>query len=300
MIVFLAILLLLLLFFWAGIYFSNKAIYPRTRSHDDTYNSEVSSGRLDENSFKQWEKQEVFIRSPFGYNLYGLYFPSQGSNKAVILCHGITYTLYGSVKYMSMFLNRGFNVLIYDHRNHGRSGGKNTTFGFYEKYDLKACTDWVLEKCGPGAVVGIHGESMGGAVVLQNTAIDERISFCIADCPYSDLTELLKIRIKADFHLPFFPLLYIADLFTKLRTGMSFRNISPIRDITDVKIPVFFIHGQNDAYIPKEMSIAMYNAKKGGKKLYIAPNADHAESCWKNNEEYDRHVGEFLDDAGII
>ncbi|WDC85684.1 alpha/beta fold hydrolase [Caloramator sp. mosi_1] len=160
------------------------------------------------------------MKSPYGYELNALYFEVPNSKKAVIICHGITYTLYGSVKYIDLFLNRGISVLIYDHRNHGLSGGKNTTFGHYEKYDLKTVSDWLFQKLGYGGKVGIMGESMGAATVLLNSGIDDRISFYIADCPYSSMSDILKHRMRKDFHLHPFPLYYSASLITKIRAGI--------------------------------------------------------------------------------
>ena len=59
---------------------------------------------------------------------------------------------------MDMFLKRGFAVFIYDHRNHGLSGGSDTSYGYYEKFDLKKCTDWVFDKLGKDIMEGLHGE----------------------------------------------------------------------------------------------------------------------------------------------
>lgn len=283
-----------------GIYFSQQVIHPKCFKYEETHKIEVEKGKIVEEKFNSLKREEIRIKSPYGYELNTLYFEVPNSKKAVIICHGITYTLYGSVKYMDLFLKRGISVLIYDHRNHGLSGGKNTTFGHYEKYDLKAVADWLFKRLGDRGKVGIMGESMGAATVLLNSEIDDRMSFYIADCAYSSMSGILKYRMKKDFHIPTIPLYYSASLVTKLRAGIFFREVSPIRAVEKVKTPIFFIHGKEDDYVPYQMSIDMYNAKKNGvKKLYFAPNAGHAEAYWNNRDEYDRLVGEFLEQIGF-
>ncbi|SNR94743.1 hypothetical protein SAMN05446037_100223 [Anaerovirgula multivorans] len=291
LIVFLVILVIIL---GISIYLSNLVIYPKTLTHEKTYQKELEAGRINKKVFEELYKEEVSIKSPFGYDLYGLYFPLENAKKTMILCHGITYTLYGSVKYMELYQKRGFNILLYDHRNHGKSGGHNTTYGFYEKYDLKAWSDWLFEKYGNDSVIGIHGESMGAAILLQNALIDSRIAFYVADCPYSSLSDIVGYRLKVEYHLPAFPFLIIASLLNEIRTGVAFHQVSPINDVDKIKAPVFFIHGKEDKYIPSSMTKAMYNAKKGAKELYLAPNAGHVGAYWNNQEEYDRLISEFL------
>jgi hypothetical protein len=283
-----------------SVYSSSLILHPRSFTHESSYGNEVEKGRIDKDSFERLEKQEVRIRSPYGYELFGYFFPVEDSSRSVIICHGITYTLYGSVTYMEIFRKRGFNILIYDHRNHGRSGGKSTTFGLYEKYDLKACTDWLYEKLGPDCTVGTMGESMGAAVALQNAALDPRLSFVIADCAFSDMESILKLRLRMDFKLPVFPFFYLADCLIRQRAGVHVKDVSPVKALAEVDTPVFFVHGQDDSYIPKEMSVEMFSIKKGAKKLYLAPNSAHAKSYPNNREEYDRQVGEFLEENGII
>ncbi len=299
MYIWLPILLVISAVFIMGIKFSNKVIYPKTRSHSETYSIETENGKLNKEWFENLPKEEIAIDSPYGYKLYGIFFPVEGLKKTVIICHGITYTLHGSVKYMNMFYKRGYNVLMYDHRNHGRSEGNNTTYGYYEKYDLMAFTDWVLNKCGFDCKVGIHGESLGAAVALQNSAIDPRVTFYVADCPYSDLTAQLSYLLKRDYRLPAFPLLNITGIISRIRAGFSFKQVSPINDLKNVSTPIFFIHGVDDLYILPRMSEDMYKVKNGVKKLYLAPNARHAEAYWNNQEEYDKLVGEFLEQIGM-
>lgn len=290
--------LLLLIFVTAcGFHLSGMVIKPDAKSRESILRIECENRNMDKEVFDRLHKEEFKLKTQYGYELYGYFFPKNASKKTVIICHGITVTLFCSVKYMDMFMKRGFNVLIYDHRNHGKSGGTNTTFGYYEKYDLKACTDWVYERCGNDSLVGLHGESMGAAIALQNAAIDPRIAFCIADCSFSDLAMLLKYRLKVEFKLPSFPSMQLTSLFVRLRTGMKLKDISPIRDAANIEAPVFFIHGMDDLYIPVQMSIDMYRAKTGTKMLYLAPNARHAEALSKNKDEYDRFIGEFLSEV---
>jgi len=81
---------------------------------------------------------------------------------------------------------------------------------------------------------------------------------------------------------------------------MLLRKSSPINIITKIGAPVFFVHGMDDNFIPKEMSIELYSRKRGAKKLYLAPQAGHVEAFKKNGMEYKRLVDEFLMEAGVI
>ena len=144
----LAIILLVLLLI--GLMFARIVVYPKRFGVQETYNIEKDNQKLVEAEYQSWEKEEFNIPSRFGYSLACIYFPIQGSKRCVVLSHGITYTRYGSVKYMGIFRKLGFNILIYDLRHHGNSGGKNTTFGFYEKHDLATLFDWLEQREGQG------------------------------------------------------------------------------------------------------------------------------------------------------
>lgn len=283
----------------AGYYFARLIIYPRVHTIQYVYDKAVDEGKLNKEEFDNLPKQEIQVPSPFGYKLFGIYLPYPASTKTVVIAHGITMCLYDMVKYMWMFQRRGFNVLLYDHRNHGRSGGKNTTFGFYEKHDCKVMVDWAFAHLPAGGSVGTMGESLGGGTVLQEAALDPRLTFVVADCPYSDLVALLQFRASKQY--PFLPggvLLKIASFFTRLLTGFQPSFVRPIDGMPSIKTPILFCHGQQDDYIPPSMSEDMFKAKTQGiARLYLAPNAKHAEAFWNNQEEYDRKVGEFLNEV---
>lgn len=297
---FLFLLVLVFAALGAGLYFALKVVNPKVFSVEETYRTEIETGRMTEAEFKGWDSQEIWLDSPFGYSLFGLYLPVAGSQKTIIIAHGITYSLYGSVKYVNIFRKRGFNVILYDHRNHGRSGGRWSTFGYYEKHDLGVFFAWAQEQLTNGGQVAVMGESFGAVTAVQFAAIQPKVAFLVLDCCFSDLADLLAHRLKVEFRLPAWPILPLASFFSRLLAGMSFGDISPLREMSNLTLPVFFAHGQNDKFTPCQMSEALYAAKTNGlKDIYLAPNADHAEAFWNNREEYDRRVGEFLEKIGL-
>jgi uncharacterized protein len=296
------VIVLLLALLGAGYYFARVLIYPNIFPVEETYRQDLQAGRFTAEDYAAWPTTELKVRSPYGYDLAAIYHPLPGSQRTVVLSHGITWSRVRSMTYAMPFYRRGFNVLIYDLRHHGNSGGPNTSFGYYEKDDLKVMVDWALAQLGPGGRVGTFGESLGAATTLQHAAIDPRIAFAVADCSFSDFPTLLRFRLREDYKvLPAFPLLNLAQFFTRLLAGWSFEQASPLPLIPRIQTPVFFIHGQKDTYVPTKMAQELYAAKQQGiRKLYIAPNAGHAETLLKNPVEYDQQMGEFLNEIGLV
>lgn len=296
------LLLLLVAYLGFGWYFSGILIFPKTYDHDYAIAFDQERGRLDPSYlavFDGLEKEEVNIPSTHGDPLHGLWIPNGQSEKTVVFCHGITWNLVGAIKYSEIFYNLGFNLLLYDHRNHGKSGGDKTTFGYYEKEDLKLWYDWIESRLGKGAYIGTHGESLGAATALQHLGIDSRVKFCIADCPYSDLEEVLKYRLGVEYKIRFAPLIPVTSLFTRLRAGLRIKDVSPIRVVSQVSTPIFWIHGAADDYVPAVMSEAMYQAKTNGyRRLWVVPEARHAGSYYKEKAQYTQEVALFLEAIG--
>jgi fermentation-respiration switch protein FrsA (DUF1100 family) len=287
--------LLILITLGIGYAFAARVIFPKCFGVQETYEIEKEKGRLQEAEFLSWPREEVLIPSDFGYSIYGLYFPNAGSRRTLILSHGVTYTLFGSVKYMPIFRELGFNLFLYDLRYHGRSGGRNATFGLYEKQDLVRIVDWVLARCGPETLVGTHGESLGAAISLQHAALDARVAFVIEDCGFSDLPSLLAYRLKQDYGLGSFPLLPLSSFISRMLSGMRFTQISPLRTMPEVSAPVLFIHGAEDTYIPPQMAEELYRAQGHEKsRLYLAPQAGHAQAWSSNPAAYAEQVKTFL------
>lgn len=295
---FLVALAALLLFI--GFLVSQKLLYIRLRSMDKILDYESQNHNFDKAWFDGLDKERVLVQSPYGYTLSGCFIPGENpTGKTVIFCHGVTVNRICEMKYARIFLERGWNVFLYDHRRHGESGGTTTTFGYYEKYDLKAVVEYVAGRLSPDAVIGLHGESMGAAVILQYGALEDRVDFFIADCAYSSLKQQLSYLLKRDYHLPAFPFLYIADLIVRIRGKFNIKDVCPLGDVKNIRKPILFIHGDADTYVPTFMSEQMYHETQGVKRLYLARGAAHAQSYKADPAQYEAEIVAFLKLAGI-
>jgi len=205
--------------------------------------------------------------------------------------------IYGALKYLPFFYKKGFNVVVVDLRNHGETGGDNTTYGYFEKWDLKTVTDYLFNRYGEDISVGLHGESMGGTISMLNMALDKRIRFGIIDCAFSDLPELLLLKLKQDTNFSSKKLIMLVNIFIKIRAGFSIEDVSPVKELPTISQPILFIHGSKDDYIPSMMSKAMYSFKMDRKSLYIAEGAEHGESMAIDPDQYDVVITRFLNEV---
>lgn len=285
-----------LILFAIAVYMNRSAFYPKTWDYDRAYEREVERGIFDKDEYEAYEYEEVSITSDYGYDLYGRFYDF-GSDDTVIIVHGWSYNLLGGIKYMNIFKERGFNVMMYDHRNHGRSGGERTTFGFIEKFDLIKVVDFVKSR--KTGMIGTHGESMGAATVLMHAAIDDRIEFVVADCPFADVYREFMFRVWEDNKIPGFLFLWISSILNFIKGGGFFGKISPLKVINEFEAPLLLIHGEGDTFIPPKHSKLLYNKREKNKMIYMVPNAEHADAIQEDHIKYKEEVNKFFDEFKI-
>lgn len=212
----------------------------------------------------------------------------------IIVLHGI-----GSAKevyfgFARWLAEQGFNVVVYDQRAHGRSGGKYCTFGFYEKRDVSKVIDKVLRKYSK-LPIGIHGTSLGGAVAIQALAIEKRLAFGIIESTFNTLENVIEEYSKD--MLRFRSRWLVRRILSRSAQIAQFRpfDIKPVESCRKIQQPILMVHGDADEKIPITFNLDNFNAlKTTDKEFFIVKNARHDNVREVGGAIYQQKLLDFL------
>ncbi len=250
--------------------------------------------RYDISWFDQLETEAYTVTGFEGYELHVLLCRNpEATDKYIILSHGYTDNRYGSLKYMKMYLDFGFNCIVYNLRGHGENEKTPCTYSVKEGQDLACLIKDTRGRYGEDILLGLHGESLGSAASVSALGHTQDVSFLVADCGFSDILNVLSAGLPA-------PVLKLASLGAKLRCGSFLSDMRPIDALSENEVPILFLHGADDTFILPANSERMSAATKGISRVRLIPGAGHAESVLKNPELYKEYVSEFLTEEGIL
>jgi len=282
---------------FAGNYLFRFALDPQGGGMLSGYDPEVDTLEGDAAWFAE-HSEDRWMESRDGLKLHALYLPQGDSHKYAVICHG-----YGSIpqyggRFAAWFYDQGYSVLAPAARAHELSQGRYAGMGWPERRDIVAWVDTIVEQ-DPQAEVVLFGVSMGGATVMM-TAGEEDLSpavkCVIEDCGYSSVWDEFAGQLDELFGLPAFPVLDAASLVTKFRTGWDFKEASAVEQLKKTALPILFIHGEEDTFVPYAMLDVVYNACASPEKEKLSiPGAAHGEASWEDPELYWATVSAFLD-----
>jgi len=301
-----------------GNYLVNYALLRSTTAFDSsvTYESEEEKAAAEKiyeawteeaNDAQNWQSQvkteTVQILSADNLLLKAAKIEQESKDigeKWVILLHGYRSDKSSMLPYAEEYYKAGYNVLIPDMRSHGDSEGEYIGMGWLDKDDVLL---WIrkIMKEDPYSEIILHGVSMGGATVMMTVGeptLPYNVVAAIEDCGYTSAWDIFQVQLKSQFGLPSFPVLNVADLFARLRAGYGFKEASALRQIKRCKIPMLFIHGEDDTFVPFDMVQELYDAAICQKELVTFPGAGHAASEVTDPQGYWNAVFSFLGTYG--
>ena len=189
----------------------------------------------------------------------------------------------------------GHNVLLIDQRCHGSSEGHTITFGIKEQEDVCRWIDYAEKRFGPVPIV-LGGVSMGAATVLMVSGrkLPENVKAVFADCPYDAPSNIIKKVLGQDMGMPVklvYPLIRFGGM---VYGGFNLNADSPVEAVKKNKLPILLIHGDDDRFVPYEMSCRIHAAAPEKIRFHTISGAGHALNYAWAPEEYSRILGAFM------
>lgn len=188
------------------------------------------------------------------------------------------------------------NALVVDQRSHGKSEGSSITFGIRERRDCLAWINYAVSRFGDDTKIILAGLSMGAATVLMATDLDlpQNVVGIMADCPYSSPKEIIKTVCQRDMHLPAWLMYPFVKLGALIFGGFHLEESSAITAVKNAKIPILIIHGEDDRFVPCDMSRDIQKACASQITLETIPDAGHGLCYMIAPKRYEEVTTDFL------
>lgn len=219
------------------------------------------------------------------------------SKRTAVIAHGYTSSAIGMTHIARMFRDSlGFNIVLPTHYGHYRSEGNHAQMGWFDRFNFEKWSALGHEYFKDTLQV-YQGISMGGATVMMASGdeLPEYVRGIVEDCGYTDVWEEFAHVMKG-MHLPKI-VLTVSDWITRVRWGWGFKEASSLDQLKKSTLPILFIHGDNDNFVPTWMVYPCYEAKtEGYKELWLAPGTTHGMAYMDYPAEYTEKVRVFLEE----
>lgn len=242
-----------------------------------------------------------FVSRRGDVTLRGWYISGQEEKPALILVHGIGSVRSGdrAVDLASRLAGKGFNILMFDLRGHGTSGGDQVSGGYFEQWDVLGAFDFLAGMGIQPGRIGLVGFSMGAATAILAAAQEPDMGAVVADSPYAKASELIAHEAARKTVFPgwltpiFVPTsVLMADWFY----GIDLGSLVPETAVAELSYPILVIHGTADSRIPYQQGQRVQQSAPAGSSIWLAPDVDHMDAFLTYPEEYVERVAVYLEE----
>lgn len=257
-----------------------------------TIRADSFQGRINETGVRLLEKniEKVEITSRDGLRLVGHWYPCENAKRVLVAMHGWRSSWNMDFGMIADFWhNEGCSILFAEQRGQNKSEGEYMTFGYMERYD---CLDWVNfvnERTESKYPVYLAGVSLGASTVLMTAGLDlpANVKGVISDCGFSSAYGIWSHVVKVNMKLSYGLRGKVIDAYCKKHIGATSKEISTVEAMKKTKLPILFIHGSDDKFVPVDMSFENYKACAAPKYLLVVPGAIHGQSYDVDQEKYE-------------
>ncbi len=237
---------------------------------------------------------KVKIKNKDGLELVG-FLHNAHSDKTAIIVHGYMSNHSEMQGICDFYLRRRFNVLAVDNRAHGESEGRCIGFGYYDRLDLLLWIEYVNKNIG-GKIV-LQGLSMGATAVccVSGEDLPKNVVAIVSDCGFANGDRQVSYVNRQNK----VPQIIKKHLYSYLKRvhGFDMNKVDATKIVCKTKVPILFIHGDADNFVPFENMEILYNATPENKRdKYVVSGAGHALAMKTAGKAYEKRIDKFLAD----
>jgi fermentation-respiration switch protein FrsA (DUF1100 family) len=235
----------------------------------------------------KWE--EARFKSADGTELTGLWLPAGKSpvTGVVIQFHGNAENMTSHFLSVYWLALEGWDVLAFDYRGYGASGGKKSLAGAVA--DGAAALAYARAKA-PGLPLVVIGQSLGGALALASLDRDggDRVAAVVLDSTFSSYRRVAQDKLGSvwltwPFQWPLSRLLF-SDRF------------APDRLIARRKpVPLLVLASPGDRVVPYAEGRRLFALAPGPKEFWDVPGGGHTEAFGRQGAQFRPRLLKFLD-----
>jgi alpha-beta hydrolase superfamily lysophospholipase len=240
-----------------------------------------------------WEP--VSCKTDDRFRLRGWVVSPVAPRGTVALFHGVRSSREQTLSRTAFLVKAGYRCVAFDHRAHGESAGRRTSFGYHEARDVKAVLDFIQQRW-PYQPLAVLGISMGAAAVCFAAERVRRAQAIILESLYHDLGSAFTNRLDSAHYPPWVRRLSRGVVWvTERRFGVRMSQVNPAEYIGKLSpAPVLVLTGTEDAHAPPDEALRLYERCAGPRELWLVPHAGHRDVFEKGGEVYQQRVLDFL------
>ncbi len=244
--------------------------------------------------------ETVEIRSRDGIKLVGHWHTCEAPQRVIIAMHGWRSSWNKDFGMVSDFWQEnGCNVLYAEQRGQGASDGAYMGFGLTERYDCLDWIEWVNANGCAALPIYLAGVSMGASTVLMAAGeeLPANVHGVTADCGFTSPHAIWQHVVERNLHIPYRGIAgAIANDMCRKRIQIGSKDYACADALRHCRVPVLFVHGTDDRFVPIEMTYENYKACASPKRLLVVPGATHGMSYLVDTNGYQAVVKQFWRD----
>jgi len=231
--------------------------------------------------------EDVYFEAEDGVRLHGWFLPAHGNTPrgTVLHIHGNAANITGHIDFVNWLPEAGFNVLTFDYRGYGQSGGRISREGSLR--DAAAALDHLRTRSDVDRnQIVVFGQSIGGAISIAMAAQRQGQLRAIAlDSTFTGYREIVSHHIRHN------PALLVLAWWFPWTVPLGHDPIDRVAQLAPT--PILIIHGRRDGIAPWPMALRLFEAAGEPKDLWLIDDMDHMQVWFEQPEESRRRLLDF-------